>query len=149
MYVCEYISVCLCKYINCEVNMYCIHCIYFKQKVNEDKAAIETLQSENKSKTEQFAKIEAELAGCKKQLAETDAKCVCTAFVYVYCVCVYFLSVMYERRLIIADLTVQYSMYVCIWLASASMLKLKIEIVVHFVGNFVLCPMKYSLHTYI
>ena len=66
--------------------MYCIHCICFKQKVNEDKAAIETLQSENKSKTEQFAKIEAELAGCKKQLAETDAKCVCTAFVY--CVCV-------------------------------------------------------------
>ena len=67
--------------------------------------------------------------------------------------CVFSLcNVQYVRRLIIADLTVHvcmYSMYVCIWLASASMLKLKIEIVVHFVGNFLLCPMKYSLHTYI
>ena len=50
-------------------------CMY--QKVKEDKAAIETLQSENKVKAEQLDKIEAELVGCKKQLAETDAKCVC------------------------------------------------------------------------
>ena len=54
--------------------MYCIHCIYFKQKVNEDKAAIETLQSDNKEKAEQLGKVEADLVGCKKQIAEADAK---------------------------------------------------------------------------
>ena len=42
--------------------------------MKEDKAAIETLQSDNKEKAEQLGKIEVDLAGCKKQLAETDAK---------------------------------------------------------------------------
>eukprot|EP01036_Dinobryon_divergens_P024441 gene24441-32890_t len=34
----------------------------------------ETLQSDNKEKAEQLGKVEADLVGCKKQIAEADAK---------------------------------------------------------------------------